>query len=410
VFETLHPDPPAPARERSVPPVESADALLEAYRPADAFLLSSSRATLLAEGVYFQVPPSLCAHGPLDGLDNLPARVDRSLGVALAAGHPCPVVVGAVPFDPATPDRLAVPRTVRRAGPLPASGAPGPRRTAARPQRYAVTPVPPEADYAETVGRVVARLRAGEAAKVVLARSLRLEGPARPDLPALLRRLARRDPSGYTFAADLGAGATLVGSSPELLVSRNGAHVVANPLAGSLPRSPDEAEDRDRAARLLASAKDRHEHAVVVDAVAAALRPWCARLDVPAAPSLVRTAAMWHLSTRVTGTLADPATSALALATALHPTPAVCGSPPQAARAAIAECEPFDRGFYTGMVGWQDVHGDGEWVVTIRCAVAEPGALTLYAGAGVVAGSDPRAELAETSAKFRTLLDALELT
>lgn len=116
---------------------------------------------------------------------------------------------------------------------------------------------------------------------------------------------------------------------------------------------------------------------------------------------------MWHLSTTVTGELADPAVSALDLASALHPTPAVCGTPTEVARAVIAELEPFDRGPYTGMVGWQDADGDGEWVVTIRCAEAEGRSLRLFAGAGVVAASSPEAETAETGAKFRTFLSAV---
>ncbi|MDG4862980.1 chorismate-binding protein, partial [Streptomyces sp. T-3] len=193
----------------------------------------------------------------------------------------------------------------------------------------------------------------------------------------------------------------------ELLVSRLGGRLVANPLAGSTPRSADLAEDVRRAAALLESAKDLHEHAVVVDAVREALAPYCTDLEVPERPTLVRTAAMWHLSTTVTGTVAQPSTSALELAYALHPTPAVCGTPTGLAREVIAELEPFDRGLYTGMVGWGDANGDGEWVVTIRCAEAEERSLRLYAGAGVVADSSPQAETAETGAKFGTFLHAV---
>lgn len=204
-----------------------------------------------------------------------------------------------------------------------------------------------------------------------------------------------------------GRGRTLIGASPELLVARRGGRLVANPLAGSAPRSADLAEDVRHAAALLESSKDLHEHAVVVDAVREALAPYSTGLEVPEHPTLVRTAAMWHLSTTVTGELADPAVSALELAAALHPTPAVCGTPTDVARAVIAASEPFDRGPYTGMVGWQDADGDGEWVVTIRCAEAEGRRLRLFAGAGVVADSSPRAETAETGAKFRTFLSAV---
>lgn len=144
-----------------------------------------------------------------------------------------------------------------------------------------------------------------------------------------------------------------------------------------------------------------------MDAVHQALAPHCTGMTVPARPTLIRTATMWHLSTTVTGTLSSPGTSALDLAMALHPTPAVCGTPTRTARQVIAETEPFDRGFFTGVVGWGNADGDGEWVVTIRCAEAEERTLRLYAGAGIVAASEPEAETAETAAKFRTFLSAV---
>jgi len=379
--------------------------LLSAYEPGTSSLFVSPRGTMLAEGTYFAVPPSARPHG----LGDLAERVQAGLGVAEAAGHETQVVVGAVPFDPGAPAHLVVPQRVRRAGPLPAT-VPGTEHGARSALRCTVHAEPEPREYAEAVGQAVGRIRAGDYTKVVLARSLRLTTATPLGLPDLPRALARRDPHGYTFAMDLGAGRTLVGASPELLVSRFGPRVVANPIAGSAARHPDPVEDARRGAALLASAKDRHEHAVVVEAVTAGLRPLCARLDVPAEPSLVRTAAMWHLSTQVTGEVADPAVSALALAAALHPTPAVCGTPAADARAAIAELEPFDRGFYTGLVGWGDASGDGEWVVALRCGLAEGDTLRLYAGAGVVADSVPEAELAETTAKFGTFLTALGLS
>ncbi|MED2933316.1 chorismate-binding protein, partial [Bacillus wiedmannii] len=155
--------------------------------------------------------------------------------------------------------------------------------------------------------------------------------------------------------------------------------------------------------------KDLHEHAVVVEAVAAALRPYCHTLHVPEKPSVIHSEAMWHLSTEVKGELKDPNTTSLELAIALHPTPAVCGTPMEEAREAIQKIEPFDREFFTGMLGWSDLNGDGEWIVTIRCAEVQENTLRLYAGAGVVAESKPEDELAETSAKFQTMLKALGL-
>ncbi|MEU5832872.1 isochorismate synthase [Streptomyces diacarni] len=377
----------------------AATALLDAYRSGTDRLLATPHRTLLAHGT--------AAETPHDARP-LPERVRHLLDARRKAGDPAPLVVGALPFAPDAPPALAVPERVRCAPPLredPLVVLPVPEREAEG--RWEMREVPSAERYGQAVASAVARMRAGEFDKVVLARTLELTAPGEPDLPAMLRRLARRDPAGYTFAVPSGPGRTLVGASPELLVARRKGHLTANPLAGSAPRSDDLAEDVRRAAALLESPKDLHEHAVVVDAVREALAPYCSRLETPPRPTLVRTAAMWHLSTTVTGELSDPSVTALELASALHPTPAVCGTPTRTAREVITALEPFARGPYTGMVGWQDADGDGEWVVTIRCAEAEGSRLRLFAGAGVVADSSPEAETAETAAKFRTFLDAV---
>ncbi|WP_420713826.1 isochorismate synthase DhbC [Streptomyces sp. NRRL WC-3742] len=394
-----HPDSGHPGHAVSEPAViGAASGLLGQYRAAsdEAFLATPTR-TLLASGVRTRVPQ--------DGRP-LPRRVTETLAEASRGGAELPLVIGAVAFDHDSRAELAVPDRVRTAGALrddPLIALPAP---AADRVDWQVRPVPAPEAYGAGVAEAVERLRAGELSKVVLARTLELTADRPLDLPAVLQRLARRDPGGYTFALPAGEGRTLIGASPELLLSRRGTAVLANPLAGSVPRSADLGEDVRRAAALLESPKDLHEHAVVVDAIRAALAPYCRTLDVPARPTLVRTAAMWHLATTISGELAEPAVGALELATALHPTPAVCGTPTGLARRVIGEVEPFDRGLYTGMVGWQDASGDGEWVVTIRCAEAEGRTLRVYAGAGVVDRSRPEDELAETSAKFRTFLDA----
>ncbi|ANH94719.1 isochorismate synthase [Streptomyces sp. SAT1] len=398
----------ASLREPGLDAVESAPAdpapgaavaLLDAYRAGSDRFLATPHRTLLGTGTAAEVP---------HGSEPLPGRVGELLHSLRRPGEPAPLVLGSVPFAPDGPLALAVPESVRRAPALrhdPLVALPAPEPADGAGWRVRERPAPEE--YAAAVAAAVRRMRDGEFDKVVLARTLELTAAHEPDLPAMLNRLARRDPAGYTFALPGGGGRTLVGASPELLVARRGALLTANPLAGSAPRSADLAEDVRRAVALLESPKDLHEHAVVVDAVRRALEPLCGRLQVPERPTLVRTAAMWHLSTTVTGEVTDPAVTALDLACALHPTPAVCGSPTDAARAVIAASEPFDRGAYTGMVGWQDADGDGEWVVTIRCAEAEGRTLRLFAGAGVVADSSPQAETAETAAKFRTFLDAV---
>ncbi|MEU0918218.1 isochorismate synthase DhbC [Streptomyces cyaneofuscatus] len=386
-----------PPADPAHPSVGAATSLLDAYTPGDHFLATPGR-TLLARGPGREVPHD---ERPLTD------RVDATLAEAVAAGQASPVVIGAIPFDHTAPAALHVPASVRTAPPLasdPMIALPaGPSATT----DWQIRPVPAPEVYGEGVAAAVARMWRGEFSKVVLARTLELTSGAPLDLPAMLQRLARRDPSGYTFALPTGPARTLIGASPELLVSRHGDQVVANPLAGSTPRSDDLAEDVRRAATLLESVKDLHEHAVVVDAVHQALAPHCTGMTVPARPTLIRTATMWHLSTTITGTLSSASASALDLAMALHPTPAVCGTPTQTARQVIAETEPFDRGFFTGVVGWGNADGDGEWVVTIRCAEAEERTLRLYAGAGIVSASEPEAETAETGAKFRTFLSAV---
>lgn len=373
--------------------------LFEDYRPGS-FLLTSPRRGLLATGVQTVVTE----RDP----DELAAKVTK-----LLVDSDAPVAVGALPFDEDAAPHVVLPQTARWTGPVTSTGV--------RCDRTAVSgiePVPSRAGYARGVARAVTALRAGELRKVVLARSLRLTMAEPVPVAALLANLAADNPAGYTYAVDLpaagGARRTLVGATPEMLLSRTGPVVIANPLAGSIPRDPDPETDRHNGAALLASAKDQDEHRVVVQAVAEALRPFCRTLDVPAEPSLISTTAVWHLSTRITGELLDPGISSLRLARALHPTPAVCGTPVDRARAKIAELEPFDRGFYAGAIGWCDADGDGQWVVGIRCAeLTEPPTgrptMTLYSGAGIMPASQPDLEVTETSAKFQTLLRAMGL-
>lgn len=400
-------------------PISNALQVLERYSHESSFFFSSPKRTLLAQGVREAISePSQTSRG-----ECLADRVAAQLGSAERSGHGHSIVVGAVPFDHASPAHLVVPTAFQSAGPLsPATAATHPPSLVSR-GRLQLIPEPRE--YMRGVEQALALMRTEALRKVVLSRALEMTLSEPVDIQRILRRLLQQNPSGYTFAVNLSApradapgsprGASaprsriLVGASPELLVSRSGLQILANPLAGSAARSADPEEDQRRARALLASAKDRHEHAIVVDAVVAALQPFCRRLSVPAEASLTHTQTMWHLSSQITGELLDPSTSSLKLAMALHPTPAVCGYPTERARAAIKTIEPFDRGFFTGVVGWCDATGDGEWAVTIRCADIADRSLRLYAGAGIVAGSDPEHELAETSAKLGTMLNALGL-
>jgi isochorismate synthase len=371
--------------------------LVREYRPGSFFLATPER--------------SLLAGGVLDTVAEPDPDELATLVTKLLADSDAPLAVGALPFDPTVSPHVVLPATARWSGPP--VGGPAGARWSVPPTGCVVEPVPSPAEYERCVEAAVAQLRTGPLRKVVLARALRIALEHPIEVRALLANLVSDNTHGYTYAVDLpsrdGSRRTLVGASPELLVSRVGPRVVANPIAGTLARSAEPAEDRRNAEALLASAKDQAEHTVVVDAVVDALRPFCRRLDVAAAPELVGTPAVWHLSTRVTGELADLGVSALRLAAALHPTPAICGTPPDAARATIAALEPFDRGFYAGAVGWCDASGDGQWAVAIRCAEVHDHTMRLFSGAGIMPDSQPHLELAETSAKFRTLLHAMGL-
>ncbi len=269
-----------------------------------------------------------------------------------------------------------------------------------------VREAPPAVDYLAAVASAVARIRGGSLRKVVLARTVEVRAERTLDPRLLVHRLRAVDPDAFTFAAPTDDG-VIVGASPELLVSRLGREVRSNPLAGSAPRSGDADEDQANAEELAASEKDREEHAIVVEAVAETLGSFCERLTWDPEPVLRETPNVWHLSTRFRGILREPAPSALELVARLHPTPAVAGTPRDEALEAIAELEPFERGRYAGPVGWVDANGDGEWAIALRCAELRGDRATLYAGAGIVADSQPELELDETERKFRAFLDAL---
>jgi isochorismate synthase len=340
--------------------------------------------------------------GALDaGWMDTPARVVRHTEQGQtwlferSAGREADPFVGTQPFAPQRPR----------------AGSPG---EAFEPGQVRSHPSPDE--YAAMVGMARERIRGGELRKVVLARTVEVSAGRTLDPLRLAQRLRAVDPGAYAFIAAKvpddpeparGSAPVLVGASPELLISRMGSRVRSTPLAGSAPRSGDADRDRANADGLLASAKDREEHAIVVESIAEVLGPLCDRLDHDLEPVLLETANVWHLATRFDGVLRDPAPTAVDLVAALHPTPAVCGTPRGRALELIAQLEPFDRGGYAGPVGWMDANGDGEWAIALRCAELRGERATLFAGAGIVGASEPAAEVAETDRKFRAFLDSL---
>jgi menaquinone-specific isochorismate synthase len=253
------------------------------------------------------------------------------------------------------------------------------------------------------VAEAVARIGAGELEKVVLARDLVATAQQPLDVRWPLRRLAEDYPTCWTFHVD-----GMFGASPEMLVRRERGLVTSRVLAGTIRRTGDDDRDLALAATLAHSSKDLEEHEYAVRSVADALDPHCSSMNVPEAPFVLHLPNVMHLATDVAGVVHDADTvSSLQLAEALHPSAAVGGTPTATASALIAEIEGMDRGRYAGPVGWMDATGDGEWAIALRSARLEGSTVRLFAGCGIVADSDPAAELAEAQAKFVPVRDAL---
>lgn len=353
-----------------------------------------------------------------------------------------PLIVGAIPFSPDTPGELIVPAVVvgqptdgsrawmTRIEPVapsaPSSFTPPRPATAnantspdrphpqehpdrwsadAEPLAFRLQPLQDRQDWERLVREALLAIDGGRLAKVVLARRVAIEADRPFAIRPVIDRLRRSHPTCFTYAAD-----RFVGSSPELLIRREGLEIASGPTAGTIPRGASIEEDDARTVLLSRSIKDAHEHRLVVDAVMHVLQPVCEELVAGVEPEMVRLATVSHLTTNVSGRLRDvggSTPSALALAGLLHPTPAVGGWPTEAALSLIGQLEAFDRGRYAGPVGWVDESGNGEWAVALRCAELPNSEALVTAGAGIVHGSDPGAEWEETQAKLEPMLQAL---
>jgi len=259
----------------------------------------------------------------------------------------------------------------------------------------------PAVGYRSAVTEAIGRIAARDLSKVVLARDLVGRPPAESDLRLTITELALGYPDCWTYAVD-----GLIGSSPETLIRADHGEVNARVLAGTMSRGSDAAADLEAALALATSTKDGDEHEFAVQSVLASLRPHTSHITTSEIPFTVKLPNLWHLATDLEGTLSD-GSNALDLIAAMHPTAAVAGTPTESALALIRELEPFDRGRYAGPVGWIGADGDGEWAIALRCAQVSPdGAVTAYAGCGIVLDSDPERELAETKMKFRPIVEA----
>ncbi|WP_333619367.1 isochorismate synthase [Dietzia sp.] len=324
------------------------------------------------------------------------------------------LVVGAIPFDSRRPWALGCPaRVVSGAGPL---EPPSYYRSARLPHFSLSESIPARAEHRDRVAAAVEVLESGELDKVVLARREVYSADGSFDSRTLAARLMSANPSGYGFLADLSpagsdfAGHYLVGSSPELLVRKSGTRVSSFPLAGSAARSADAEEDERIAEKLFDSAKDLREHRYVVEHITSVLERFGVEVHAPERPELLSTRELWHLGTPITAKVTDPEVTALELAAALHPTPALGGTPAAGAVDYILS-EEEDRRFYGGAVGWCDARGDGTYMVSIRCGETDElnKKVSAWGGGGIISASDPDAELRETEVKLGTIRRSLGL-
>ncbi len=316
-----------------------------------------------------------------------------------------PVAFASFAFDAAADSVVTVPGTIvgrrdgkawittispSRPGPLTTSSGAGVRE-----------PDPDGEHYRRLVAAALDEISAGVFDKVVLARGVRVTGDI--DVQQTLQRLADRYADCWTFSVH-----GLIGATPELLVRRTGEQVMSRVLAGTVARSHDDRESGQLADGMVASQKAREEHAYAVMSVAQALGTHCTDLDVPAQPRVLRLANVQHLATDVHAMLVDE-TSVVAIAAALHPTAAVCGTPTERALQYILSHEGLDRARYAGPVGWFDANGDGEFGIALRCGqvAADQRSIDLFAGCGIVAGSDPASEFAESESKLAAMRWAL---
>lgn len=369
------------------------------------FLFTSADASVRTQGVCTDV-----THPAVDGMSGaFGEAVGRAFKEAQIQGIEEPLLVGAIPFDTRQPSALYIPECYQWFD----------RRERSGSTSAAITPTPstevsfwPNAStFKAMVAEAVTACQTGAINKVVLSRLCDLVLREVPDLEQVIQVLMHYHPQAYHFHVPLPEGA-LVGASPELLVSRQGRRVRSLPLAGTAQRiMTNPQQDQHAAEALKRSGKDTREHRWVIESMREVLHRYCYLLDVPARPVLLDTPALWHLATPISGQLMSTETSSLALACALHPTPALGGAPRHAALQMIEVLEPFERGMFGGLVGWCDAQGNGEWAVTIRCGQWQRGhqRMRLAAGAGIVAESDPHAEWQETEAKFNTMLQAFGL-
>ena len=376
----------------------------ESFAGRDGALFVGRGFSLAARGVAARVPRAEAK----EFLSSLTVADEVS---AVGSG---PLLLGAIPFDARAPHHFVLPEEIlvrTDSGDCWFTSIDGremghetPPSESASDFDFSIRPGVDIDTYLEAVRQGRDEVRSGRLTKVVVARDVFIDCTQPIDLLDVLVKLRGRYPQSYRFHLD-----GLIGASPELLVSRMGHEITSHPLAGTTTRTGDPELDTKLAKELRQSAKNQIEHRVVIDMVHDTLLPYCSFLDWEPEPDVIEVGNVQHLGTRLIGHLSDPPLHVLDAAYALSPTPALGGHPRDAAVDLIKRVEGFDRGRYGGAIGWFDRDGNGVFAVTIRCAEFSDDRRTahLFAGGGIVAVSEPRAELAETEAKLQTMTRAI---
>ena len=263
--------------------------------------------------------------------------------------------------------------------------------------------------YMEMVEKGVECITKGKLSKLVLSRGVKFQFPQNIDVTPILQCLYSHNPAGYTYFLKKESGKYVVGASPEMLVSKRGNYVYSNPLAGSRQRGKNQEEDLKFSKELNNSSKDLIEHNFVVEDIVRKLSHICKTVSFSEKPELLSTEQLWHLSTKIEGELINSNSTVFDAALSVHPTPAICGVPQSNAYEKIRELEGSSRGIFTGIIGWCDENGDGDWAIAIRGAEIDKDSIFIRAGAGIVQKSVAQEELEETEIKFRTMLRGLNL-
>jgi isochorismate synthase len=373
---------------------DMSEKLIEKELVSSPFFFASAESSMLASGVEQSFRQSI-------PFSELADKATEMLESAKINACDNPILFGIVPFNQDYPTQLVIPET------LYVSSSPRAKKHPLAVLSQAnVVSQPTGNNYKKGVSSLLEMLKQTTLSKVVLSRSVEVATKQEINQSNLLRNLLVINSRGYTFAANLASGSKLMGASPELLIAKRGSHMISNPLAGSRPKSLSEAENLVARESLLNTGKDLHEHGLVVEEVERVMSKYCRNLYTPMVPSVIETETMLHLSTVLEGKADQDDLNVLQVAAELHPTPAVCGHPRHSAYEAIKRLETFERGYFTGMIGWCDSRGNGQWVVTIRCAEVKSNQMKIFAGAGIVSESQPQSELEETGAKMRTILSA----